>query len=229
MSATGKLERAFLALTEPSSSGGKKGAGLGERIEFSFNPNEFTLARTAEWKAKTSKQTTMPEFLGSTAATVTLEMFLDASEGGDVMGRVDKLFSCVDPHPNTKKDKPSPPFVSFGWGQQIYLERAVMKTVSVKFTRFRIDGAPIRAIATVTLEELKPTNPRQNPTSGTPEVHTERVLAAGDTLASIAYRDLGSAALWRIIAEANRIDDPARLKAGRQLLIPTVESIPAVR
>ena len=219
-----KMEHAFLAVYEPSTSGGKVGGGATGKIKFTFNPKEFTLARSAEWKSKPSKKPTMPEFAGSKPASVTLEMFLDASTGGDVMGDVKKLFACVDPHPKTEKDKPSPPFVSFGWGTQTYLEKAVVKTVSVKFTRFRADGTPIRAVAAVTLEELKPASPKQNPTSGSLDVQTERIVASGDTLASIAYHELGSPTLWRAIAEANGIDDAFRVRPGTVLLIPSIES-----
>jgi nucleoid-associated protein YgaU len=225
MSDTGKMEHAYLSISEPSTNGSKPGVGAAKRIEFSFNPKEFTIARSAEWKAKTSKKPTMPEFAGSKPAAVTLEMFLDASTGGDVMGDVDKLFACVDPHPKTEKDKPSPPFVSFGWGTQVYLDQAVVKTVSVKFTRFRENGEPIRAIATVTLEKLQPSSAKQNPTSGTLDAQTERIVRSGDTLASIAYSELGSPTMWRIIAEANGIDDTFRIKPGTLLLIPSVESI----
>lgn len=220
-----KMEYAFLAVSQPSTSGGKPGGGPPVSIKFKFNPKEFTLAKSAEWKSKPSKKPTMPEFVGTKPAAVTLEMFFDASTGGDVMSDIKQLFNCVDPHPATAKDKPSPPFVSFGWGTQIYLDCAIVKSVSVKFTRFKAGGAPIRAIATVTLEELKPAAAKQNPTSGTLDIQTERVVSAGDTLASIAYRELGSPALWRAIAQANGIDDAFRVKPGTVLMIPSVGSL----
>jgi nucleoid-associated protein YgaU len=221
---TGKWERAYLVLTEPSTSAAKTGSG--EHIEFSFNPKEFTLQRAAEWKAKPSKKPTMPEFAGTKPASVTLEMFLDASEGGDVSERIDTLFKCVAPHPKTIKDKPSPPFVSFGWGNKTYLEKAVIKTVSVKYTRFSSAGAPIRAVATLTLEELRPAVAGTNPTSGAVTARTSHTVASGDTLASIAYRELGSPALWRAVAEANGIIDSFRVRPGTRLIIPAPESLP---
>jgi hypothetical protein len=217
----GKLERAFLALWEPTTDGKKKGAQR-DVIHFSYNPKEFTLQRTANWLPQKDKKPGMPQYTGSPPASVSVEMYLDASEGGDVTKTVDKLFTCVDPHPKTVNDKPSPPFASFGWGQQTYLDLCVVKSVSVKYTRFRADGAPIRALATVTLEELRPEVPRQNPTSGTVDAHTERSLRAGDTLASIAYEELGAPSLWRSIASANGVDDPSRVRPGRRLLVPTV-------
>jgi hypothetical protein len=220
---TGKLERAFLAVSEPSTTGAKGGGG--DRIEFSFNPKEITIARTAEWKAKESKKPAMPEFVGTKPATISLEMFFDASEGGDVGRAVDKLLACLEPHQKTRKDKPSPPFVSLGWGVKTYIDQAIVKSVSVKYTRFKPDGTPIRAVATVSLEELKPAEAKQNPTSGSLDVEVERVVRPGDTLASLAYEELGTPTLWRVIAEANQVDDPFRLAPGRSLIIPSLAAL----
>ena len=51
---------------------------------------------------------------------------------------------------------------------------------------------------------------------------------AGDSLPSIAHREYGVPALWRAIAEANRIDDPLRLATGSSLRIPTTEEATAL-
>ncbi len=221
MADSGKLERAYLAISEPSSLGAKVGLG-GERIPFSFNPKEISVTRTAEWRTKTSKKAAPPEYVGTKPSSITLEMFFDASEGGDVTKDVERLLACMEPHPKTKKDKPSPPFVTFGWGKATYMENAVVKSVAVKYPRFRADGSPIRAVATVTLEELRPTEPGQNPTSGSFGIEFQHVVGPGDTLASIAHRELGSPARWRDIARVNDIDDPMRLPVGGHVLIPTL-------
>ena len=81
---------------------------------------------------------------------------------------------------------------------------------------------PIRAVATVTLEELKLVPPGQNPTSGS--------LAGANGAPSSApatrwrrsrIRCSGSPTLWRVIAEANGIDDPARAQAGHPAAGPS--------
>jgi nucleoid-associated protein YgaU len=222
MSDTGGFKRAFLQPRQPSSSGGKVGA-KSARIDFEFNPKEFVLKREATWKTKDDKKASMPEFTGSKPANVTLEMFLDASTGGDVTEKVKRLFELVDPHPATKRDKPVPPFVTFGWGKQVYLRRAIVKSVDVKYTRFRSTGEPIRAIATVALEELRPPASGQNPTSYG-EARSAQTFTQGDTLASIAYREYGSPKLWRLIAATNGIDDPFRVAIGQRLMIPAPTS-----
>jgi nucleoid-associated protein YgaU len=42
----------------------------------------------------------------------------------------------------------------------------------------------------------------------------------GDTLASIAYQEYRDPNRWRALAEANKIDDPMRVKAGTVLIVP---------
>jgi nucleoid-associated protein YgaU len=48
----------------------------------------------------------------------------------------------------------------------------------------------------------------------------EYVVEEGDTLTGIAAELLGSEAEWQRIADANGIDDPAKLRAGQRLAIP---------
>lgn len=47
-------------------------------------------------------------------------------------------------------------------------------------------------------------------------------VAAGETLRSIASRELGDPALWSVLAEANGIADPTRLRAGDEIVVPRV-------
>jgi nucleoid-associated protein YgaU len=47
------------------------------------------------------------------------------------------------------------------------------------------------------------------------------VLDAADSLAAVAYREYGNAALWRGIAAFNEIDDPLRVAAGTRILVPS--------
>jgi nucleoid-associated protein YgaU len=43
----------------------------------------------------------------------------------------------------------------------------------------------------------------------------------GENLQLIAYRHYGDCALWRAIADANRLTTVRQIRAGTQLLIPT--------
>jgi nucleoid-associated protein YgaU len=218
-------KKAYLELIERSGSGpGSSAAGGGTKIEFQFNPKEFQLQKKASWKSSTTKgnkKAPPPEYTGPEAGSMSLEMFLDASDkkGGDVSTDVQKLFeACAPTAASNAKDKPLPPLVQFGW-DKVYFN-GYMESVSAKYTVFRSDGKPIRALCTIALKELPKEEPKQNPTSGTLDVQRSVVLVEGDSLASIAQREYGDPNGWRTIALANGVDDPLRVRISSRLLIP---------
>ncbi len=227
-----KLEKANLIVVEPPTPAGKPPSvakvlsspkvGEGE-IEFQFNPAEYSVSRTAAWKRENTKVSMgMPEFLGPGPRSIELKMFLDDTDAASprLTKKVELLFRCVVPTDRSvTAQKPSPPWVVFGWGSKVDLV-AVVTSVSADYTYFRSDGTPLRAECKLTLEEV-PTKPaRQNPTSGGLSARTTHRVLAGDTLASIAFDEYDDPTRWRVLAEANNIDDPIRLRIGTELLVP---------
>lgn len=220
MTESGKFEKAFLALHLPRNQGRSMGRAY-DTIRFDYNPTEFRLSRVADWRSRASKQPLPPEYAGFTGGTVTLDMFLDASEGGDVQRTVDTVLRAVLPAQGTDtRKKPVAPYVSFGWGSETYVPCAVVRSVVATYKRFNASGAAIRALVTITLEEVMGVRLRQNPTSGAEGIETVHTTQTGDSLASIAAVELGSPSRWRHLADANGIDDPLRLGAGRRLVVP---------
>jgi Contractile injection system tube protein/LysM domain len=222
------LQRAVLKLLEPSATGPK--GPTGKEVPFKFNPKEYAIAKSAEWKSKESKgakKASMPEFVGPKPSQLTLELFLDGTDGsGDVSGHVDLLFSCLTSAPKARTNqRPLPPFVQFSWGKVLFT--GILKSVNVKYTLFRETGIPIRATCSLTLEELPSDEEGQNPTSGALEPMRTHAVVDGDSLPSIAYREYGDPTLWRAVAEANGIDDPMRLWPGERLLIPSPTEVKA--
>jgi nucleoid-associated protein YgaU len=53
-----------------------------------------------------------------------------------------------------------------------------------------------------------------------PDGLRSHMVRDGDSLQSIAYAAYGDATQWRVIAEANGIDDPVHLRRGSVLAIP---------
>ncbi|MGH3797779.1 MAG: peptidase M23 [Pseudonocardiaceae bacterium] len=227
-----QLVHAFLEILTPPPSGttDAPGAPTGEKIEFQFNPKELTLTKAANWNqqaAKGAKKSGVPEFLGAAPAKLSVEMFLDATKKMDnsVVKAVEKLFSCCVPTDATRqKQKASPPWVRFQWGAVIGFP-AHITTVTAKYTLFTPGGTPVRAVCTVQLEEMGGEAGGQNPTSGALAARAVRTIVDGDSLPSVAYREYGDATRWRALAEANDIDDPMRLRAGRPLLVPALEEL----
>jgi len=215
-------EKAYLALIQPSPGGSEIA-----RVTFPYNPKEFSYKKTAQWErkpARGAKSSAPPEFKGADPESLTVEVFLDGYEKNrDVSGTIDTLLSCCVPQSDSlTNNKPSPPWVLFGWGDKVHL-RALVKSVDVKCTMFSPEGLPLRAVCNVSMEEIADELPFQNPTSGGLKPLRSHLVVTGDSLPSIAYREYGKADWWRPIAQANGIDDPLRLRVGTRILVPDID------
>ncbi|MCK1817888.1 LysM peptidoglycan-binding domain-containing protein [Streptomyces sp. XM4011] len=220
-----KLEHAYLELRTPPPGGSlTPGAPCG-RIDFQFNPKELSLTKAAAWNrtpAKGAKSAGPPEYQGPQPSKLTVEMFFDASATQDtsVVTSVEQLFACCVPTSETRQaQRSSPPWVVFHWGGLTGFPGYVSQ-VQVKYSLFTTSGVPIRATCQVTVEEISGETPGQNPTSGALRPRRVHRVLSGDTLQALAWQEYGDPAAWRLIAEANGIDDPMRLALGRELLLP---------
>lgn len=225
------LQKAVLALHEPPPKGETSGIGpLLDEIRFGFNPKDLSFGKSANWPRQpqpNASSSAPPQFTGSEPATLTFEMFLDATAemSDQVVGTVERLLkACVPTERSLARPPGSPPWAVFRWGG-FRAFTAVVRSVNGKFTLFTPDGIPVRAVCTVQMEEISGELPGQNPTSGAKTATDVHVLVDGDTLASVAYRHYGNATMWRAIAEANDIDDPMRLPVGTALLVPTLGEV----
>jgi Contractile injection system tube protein len=201
----------------------------GERLQFLFNPTEYSVSKQASWNRPTTRgapKTSSPEFAGTHPASVQMEVLFDHWEtsGGDVSQDVKKLFDWLKPtRKSLANETPEPPVLAFDWGQSQALSwfRGYLRSVNARYTMVWGDGTPTRATASISLEEV-PTNPEgQNPTSGGVAGRRAHVTTAGDSLHSVAYREYGDASRWRALADLNGIDDPLRVPAGTTLVIAT--------
>lgn len=201
-----------------------------DELGFAYNPTAVTTSKTATWRRPTTnsaQSTTSPEFTGSQPQSVSMDVFFDAwsDPDGDVSAQVNKLLSWTKPTDASRSRKvPSPPVVSFRWGASRALAdfRGFLKSVSARYTMFRPDGTPVRATCSITLEEVPSEPAGQNPTSGSLQSRRSRLLGDGDSLASVAFQEYGSAALWRALAAFNRIDDPMTVGSGTTVLVPSL-------
>ncbi len=230
MARTGKVAAGLQLFQPPPAGGDQPGGPLGGPITFMFNPNELSLSKSANWiphVARAAEDVGVAEFSGSGPRTLSLTLFLDATDTHDrsVQERVEKLLTCCVPTKASIAAKaPSPPWVKFTWGQfQTVSFYSYVSQIDANYKLFDPDGTPLRATCTLTLTEISGSTPGQNPTSGALTAQRVHRLVAGDTLEMLAYREYGDPTIWRVIAEANDIDDPVRLRPGRQLLLPAVE------
>jgi nucleoid-associated protein YgaU len=99
-------------------------------------------------------------------------------------------------------------------------------SISIHYVMFHPNGDPMRAFVDLELAQKDKTNPEgqaQNPTTRGTAGLTSHIVHDGDSLHSISYQSYGDPSKWRVIAEANRIDDPLQLRRGQSLSVPRLD------
>jgi hypothetical protein len=222
--------RALLTIMEPPAKvGGPPGGTLG-RVRLQFNPDKLSMSKSVSWRRKPARmasQASLPEFVGSGPRSLSLEVFLDATATHDksVEQNVERLMvACVPTAKSLAAKKPASPWVRFDWGTATTTSfDGVLTSFSVSYPLFDVDGTPLRATCSLTIEEAGVDTPGQNPTSGSLEARNTHRVVAGDSLPLLAWQEYGDPTVWRAIAEANDIDDPMILLPGAELLLPGLD------
>ncbi|MFD4258075.1 LysM peptidoglycan-binding domain-containing protein [Streptomyces sp. NPDC058534] len=227
------LVRANLAIHEPPTGTKTTPGALMRTFGFEFNPAQLSLTQRTQWQATPTaavRKAAKPQFMGAEPREMTLEIFLDSStkpNGNTVLKKVESLLRCCEVTAKSLAAKqPSPPWVVFEWGSFSTARfTSYVASIEASYTLFSTTGIPIRATCQVQLVEIPGPTKGQNPTSGALTAQRVHRVVAGDSLQSLAWREYGSANAWRAIAEANGIDDPARLPTGTELMLPATEEV----
>ncbi len=195
-------------------------------IMFPYNPGDITINTVGNWtkRLQPATQGPPPHWKGVTPPKVTVKLLLDAFSVPPIPPSVviEQLKQMVLPTAlSVGMGNAMAPFVMFGWGPNIILDMAYISSLSVTYQRYLL-GVPVRAEVTITLEAVPLPFPlgATNPTSGGLATRRTRTVVAGDTLASIAFQEYDDPNKWRALAEANKIDDPMRVKTGTVLTVP---------
>ena len=205
-------------------------------IEVLFNPNAYSISKSVSWSAATGagnaagqtdrrKNAPALQFGGGQSRTLSLELFFDTTEETDnakkdvrsLTNNIVKLTRIV-----RDLDPQRPPVCVVSWGKETppgsdFPFTGVVSQLTQRFNLFMADGRPVRASLTVAFTEYL--DPTKDELENDPEF-TTRLVKRGDTLSSIAgqvYRDPTN---WRVIAEANGVDDARRIAVGVRLNIP---------
>ncbi len=209
-------------------------------ITVQFNPTAYSITKPVTWSqsstdtsastASTTQSATqinlnapVLQFGGGGSRTLVLELFFDVTEPveGKPVDDVRQLTNKIVKLTRIERDTNQPPICTVSWGNPLdppeFPFIGVVTNLVQNFTLFKSDGKPLRARLTVTFTEwidrekdLKQTDPEQ----------TTRLVKRGDTLSSLAAEVYGDPNLWRIIAQANNLDDPRHLKVSNPLIIP---------
>ncbi|HTR14870.1 MAG TPA: LysM peptidoglycan-binding domain-containing protein [Roseiarcus sp.] len=208
-------------------------------IEVLFNPNTYSISKSVSWTTapaagQTGSQTVRRKnappltFGGGQSRTLSLELFFDTTEETDdakkdvrnLTNKIVKLTRIV-----RDLDPQRPPACVVSWGKETppgsdFPFTGVVSQLTQRFNLFMADGRPVRANLTVAFTEYL--DPTKDELENDPEF-TTRLMKRGDTLSSIAGEVYRDPTLWRIIAEANGLDDPRRIPVGVRLNIPKLD------
>lgn len=181
-------------------------------IKVSFNPTEFTVEKGATYAEATIPGLDSPllQFSSGKAKTLTLELLLDTytyGKGEDIRSTYIEKFEklvMVDGHLH------APPPCKVVWGTLEFIGMA--ESLSKKYVMFSDDGTPVRARINLKFKEYIPVDIQLKKTKrSSPDKRKYHTVAEGDSLWQLAYQAYGDPANWRILAEANHIDDPLDL------------------
>jgi hypothetical protein len=209
---------------------------LGE-IEVLFNPTAYAISKSITWsppensggeQSKTQRALNAPivTFGGGDSRQLTLELMFDVTEPingriiDDVRQETNKILALTRIE---RLEPPRPPTCLIFWGNSPpnsdFPFKGVVSSLTQNFTLFKSNGNPVRANLAVTFTEFL--DPQDDKRQTDPEL-TTHILKPGDTLSSIATKFYRDPLRWRIVAEANRLDDPRNLDSqiGQRLTIP---------
>lgn len=199
-----------------------KNLDTSEETEVCFNPKEYTFEKAAPWKEHNIQGLDSPayEWTSGSPMHLSVELFFDVYEKTDDDRDVRKFTDALEQMAHVNPDKHRPPILLFCWGKKLQF-RCFLKHLSQRFTLFLEDGTPVRAVLNCLFVEYTPPEDQlQGKPRHSPDHTKRRVVKQGDTLAWIAGKEYGNPGEWRIIADANGIDDPLNLVPGTELLIP---------
>jgi hypothetical protein len=209
-----------------------------------FNPTSYSISKSVSWeqsesaKGSSARRSNVKfnapklEFGGGQSRELSLKLFFDVTDSPIVNGEkvrdvrklTDKLVKLtLKERAGNKELAPPKCRVSWGEGRSPTMDFpfvGVVQSLTQEFTLFDSNGTPLRANLNVTFLEFL--SAEEDKRRNDPEF-TTRIVKRGDTLSSIAAEMLDDPTRWRIIADANRLDNPRTLEVGMSLSIPKTQ------
>lgn len=193
-------------------------ADTNDEIEVLFNPKEYVIEKKTPWSEINVFGLDSPpvQFTMGERKRLSMELFFDTSEEKtdvrDYTAKIEELMLV-----NAQEHRP--PILRFSWGSLSF--DCVLEDFVQRFTLFTNDGTPLRAICKVVFKEYATAATQLSGTRRESADHTKRMtLRDGETLSSLAAREYNDCSKWRVIADANNIDDPENISAGTIVELP---------
>lgn len=198
-------------------------------IKLSYNPTDYSLSKSNTFSEAKIPGLASPiiQFSQGNARTLTLKLLLDTYASAlpikkDVREEyITKFDKLVD----IDGELHAPPPCKVLWGSLEFV--GVAESLDKEYVMFLSDGKPVRARVTLKLKEYIPLDIQvKDPPRSSPDRRKAFMVKMGDSLWKLANTAYGDPRQWRIIAEANNIDNPhpGKLVPGTHLVIPLLKS-----
>ncbi len=198
-----------------------------------FNPERYTVTKSVQLAELAIPGLDAPvvQYVRGQNEKITMELFFDTTDFGmvDPVTDVRTLTGPVYQLLKIDGNLHAPPRVQLAWGTGGQLTSygasispwLILESVSEEFSLFSPGGVPVRAKLNVSFREAWTISQQLQvtPRHSSDRTTLHRVVR-GETLAQIAYEQFSDPTQWRLIADANSLDNPRLLTAGQVLVIP---------
>jgi len=203
----------------------------GEKLPVMFNPERYTLNRGVQIAeiAIPGLDSPVLQFVRGQSEKITMELFFDTTDSGmvdnvkDVRKETSKVYALT----KVNGDTHAPPRCSLIWRDRLFsfgwkaTSKCLVESISEEFNLFSPSGVPLRAKLNVTFREyLTIEEQLQETPRHSADRRKVRVLARGKTLSHLAWEEYDDPGEWRLIAEANNVDNPRLIAPGTSLAVP---------
>ena len=200
----------------------------GRAVTVMYNPKDLTLDSSTQFQrsAMPGLQAPVTQFVSGQAQTMSMSLFFDTYEKKiDVREETKKLTNLLKINPEIH----APPVCMIEWGGSLSADpklffKGVFDKISQKFTMFLDSGIPVRATLTVSISEYQTLKDQAKFIKPESSDRTKvRVINQGDQLWHLSAKEYDDKTQWRVIADANDIENPRLLAAGSELALPPLE------
>ena len=197
-------------------------------VEVMYNPKELTLDSSTQFQRSSMPGLQVPvtQFVSGQTQTMSLELFFDTYEQKT---DVRLLTAKVSNFLKIESDIHAPPVCVFEWGVPLAAEKGrffkgVFDKVTQKFTMFLDSGIPVRATLSVSISEYQTIDEQLKFIKFESSDRTKlRELNQAEQLWHLANQEYGDRNQWRVIADANDIENPRLLTVGSDVVLPPLE------
>ncbi|KEO83297.1 CIS tube protein [Tumebacillus flagellatus] len=193
------------------------------KYEVLFNPNSYTIDHGNKYAWHTIPGLSLPltQFITGETPSLSMELFFDCSAAGadaDIRTETTKFANLL----SVDSELHAPPTCKFVWGSLQF--KGIIEKISQRFTMFSSKGNPIRATLNVTFKAVASVQEQfQGIPRHSPDRTKQKTLRQGDQLWMLAAEEYEDPKHWRAIADANNIDNPRLVTAGRSVVVPRLE------